>query len=452
VTDQSVTSNSRSWMAHRLAIAAVVAIGMAPLLQWSSAAAATALDVNTRGGMVVGSRIMRVTSLADSGPGTLRAALGAKGPRVVVFDVAGYIELASDLPIENGEVTIAGQTAPGSGVILRGGSLKIHASDVMVEHIAVYAGSSTDPKRAENRDGITIYGRGSRKAWIGNIVLRNVSVGWGVDENIGINGLVDGVRIEESLIAEGLKHGGHPKGLHSMNLLVGSSVKTLLILGNVFATSNQRSPRLTQGNIVEFLNNFVYGFGKKATHIDSNQQMAGAARIDVIGNVYRRTADSGCRRPTVQISKTFFDSQPPSQVYLADNAEIPPVLANCSPPERADAQVAKRLSAAPLGKISSWQLTSADSLYPGILDRVGSHPADRNPIDARILKGIRDGTARLIDSENEVGGWPAIEAVLERAVLPLDHDRIDDAKDLLALTTWLCERTKKAGGDQNACD
>jgi hypothetical protein len=439
-------------MLHRFATAAVAVIGMASSLQWPPASAATALDVNTSGGAVVGARILRVTSLADAGPGSLRAALGAKGPRVVVFDVAGYIELASDLPIENGEVTIAGQTAPGSGVILRGGSLKIHASDVMVEHIAVYAGSTTDQKRAEDRDGITIYGRYSKKTWIGNIVLRNVSVGWGVDENIGINGRVDGVRIENSLIAEGLKHGGHPKGLHSMNLLVGSPVKTLLILGNVFATSNQRSSRLTQGNIVEFLNNFVYGFGKKATHIDSNQQMAGAARIDVIGNVYRRTADSRCRQPMVQISETFFDSQPPSEVYLADNSEISPALAGCAPADGTDATIAKRLSGQPLARVSSWRLSPADSLYPGILDRVGSHPAHRNPIDARILKGIRDATAHLIDDESEVGGWPPIEAVSERAVLPLGHSRIDDAKDLLALTTWLCERAKKAGGDQNACD
>lgn len=439
-------------MVRRWATAALAAIGMMLAFPWPSAGAATALDVSAQGGMVAGSRILRVTSLADSGPGTLRAALGAKGPRVLVFDVAGYIDLASDLAIENGQVTIAGQTAPGPGVILRGGSLRIRASDVMIEHLAIYAGSSTDPKRAEDRDGITIYGRYSRKIWIGNIVLRNISVGWGIDENIGINGLVDGVRIENSLIAEALKHGGHPKGLHSMNLLVGSPVKTLLILGNVFATSNQRSPRLTQGNVVEFLNNFVYGFGKKATHLDSNLKMEGAARIDVIGNVYRRTADSRCHDPVILISKTFFDSQPPSQVHLADNAEIAPISADCSPPDKTDADVAGRLSAAPLATVASWSLAPADSLYPSILDRVGSHPADRNPIDARILKGIRDGTARLIDSERDVGGWPEIEPASRRADLPFDHARINDEKDIQVLAAWLCERSQQAGGDKNACD
>jgi hypothetical protein len=232
-------------------------------------------------------------------------------------------------------------------------------------------------------------GRGSRKTWIGNIVLRNVSVGWGVDENIGINGLVDGVRIEESLIAEGLKHGGHPKGLHSMNLLVGSPVKTLLILGNVFATSNQRSPRLTQGNIVEFLNNFVYGFGKKATHIDSNQNGRGPDRRD--RNVYRRTADSGVV-DLRQISKTFDSTT--FAAHLADNADSARPSGLLA--READAQVAAR-RAAPLGRFS-WQLTSADSSI--LASRPGRLPSRRQkPHRCAYPEGHPHGTARLIDSE-----------------------------------------------------
>ena len=187
----------------RSALAAIaIALGCSPV------SAGTVLDVSSPGGVVIGSRIIRVTSLADSGPGSLREAIDAAGPRVVIFDIAGYIELSSNLRIDNGQITIAGQTAPGPGVVLRGASLSIHTSDVVVEHIAVYAGSTDDPERAHNRDSITIYGHYSNKTWIKNIVLRNVSVGWGVDENIGINGLVDGVRIERSLIAQGLRKGG----------------------------------------------------------------------------------------------------------------------------------------------------------------------------------------------------------------------------------------------------
>ncbi|MCI0428978.1 MAG: hypothetical protein L0210_00340 [Rhodospirillales bacterium] len=436
---------------HRTRSAAA-AIAIALGLLCSSAGAATSLDVKTPGGLVIGSRIIRVTSLADSGAGSLRAALDAVGPRVVVFDVAGYIELRSNLPIDHGQVTIAGQTAPGPGIVLRGASLKIHASDVVIQHLAVYVGSTADPKRADNRDGITIYGRPSRNNRVENVVLRNVSVGWGVDENIGINGLVDGVRIERSLIAEGLKYGGSPKGLHSYNLLVGNPVRTLLILGNVFAASNQRSPRVTQGNIVEFLNNFIYGFGRKATHIDSSKSMAGAARIDVIGNLYRRSADSRCRQWPVLISGNFFDSEPPSQVHLADNLDDSPATSACRSPNDEAANLSGRLSATPLATVPSWRLVPASSLYPGILDLVGSYPAKRNPIDARIIGGIRDGTTRLIDNESDVGGWPTIEAVSAPASLPLNGLRITDAAGLSAVATWLCERDGEARGRRGECE
>jgi hypothetical protein len=433
--------------------AATVAVAVALAFLCSSAGAATLLDVKTPGGLVVGARIIRVTSLADSGPGSLRAALDESGPRVVVFDVAGYIELRSNLPIDHGQVTIAGQTAPGPGIILRGASLKIHASDVVIEHLAVYVGSTPDPKRADNRDGITIYGRESRHNRVANVVLRNVSVGWGVDENIGINGLVDGVKIERSLIAEGLRFGGSPKGLHSYNLLVGNPVRTLLVLGNVFAASNQRSPRVTQGNVVEFLNNFIYGFGKKATHIDSSKSMAGAARIDVIGNLYRRSPDSRCRQRLVLISRNFFDSEPPSQVHLADNVEDSPVAPECRSPDGAAApDVADRLSAAPLATVPSWQIVPAALLYPGILDLVGSHPATRNPIDARIIGGIRDGTIRLIDDESDVGGWPPIDEVSAPSVVPIKGLRIDDVAELSAIAKWLCERDGEASGRRGECE
>lgn len=438
-------------MPGRRVAALIVAVGIGLTCLSPSAGAAAVLDVDSPGGAVVGARIIRVTSLADSGPGSLREAVGASGPRIIVFDVSGYIDLRSDLSIEKGQVTIAGQTAPSPGVVLRGRTLKIRASDVVIEHVAIYAGSSADPKRAESRDGITIYGRPSRKVWVKNVVLRNISVGWGVDENIGINGLVDGVRLERSLIAEALRKGGHPEGLHSMNLLAGSPVKTLLILGNVFAASNERSPRVTQGNIVEFLNNFVYGFGRKATHIDSSQSMVGAARIDVIGNVYRRTQDSRCRQRLVQISKTFFDSRPPSQVHLADNLENSPGASECLPPGKPDADIARRLDPAPLATVPSWQLVPADSLYPGILDLVGSHPVERNPIDARIIDGIRDGTTRLIDSERDVGGWPAMEERSARSALPLEDSRIDDADSLLVVTKWLCEASLQVSGGGSGC-
>ena len=280
------------------------------------------LRIETEGGLAKGAEIIHVTTLADTGSGSLRAALLAPGPRIIVFDVAGYIDLTRDLDLNAGNVTIAGETAPSGGVVIRGGGLTIRASDVLIEHIAIYPGSNPDPKIAETRDAITIYGSKSRRNILRNIVLRNISAGWGVDENVGVQGLVDGLRIERSLIAEGLLKGGHPKGRHSMNVLLAQSVTQAFMARNIFAAGDQRNPRLTNGNSAAVVNNFIVAFGAAATHIDSSTQDTGPAAIDIIGNAYRPAKLSNCRNAFVLIAKDFFADSPGSRIFLNDNSEV----------------------------------------------------------------------------------------------------------------------------------
>src|SRR5215218_1516065 len=87
-----------------------------------------------------GGRVLRVTNLEDSGPGSLRAAIESKGPRTIIFDIGGTIRLKKPLVIGNGLITIAGQTAPGGGITLRDGPLEIHADDVVVRYIRARLG------------------------------------------------------------------------------------------------------------------------------------------------------------------------------------------------------------------------------------------------------------------------------------------------------------------------
>jgi hypothetical protein len=108
------------------------------------------------------------------------------------------------------------------------------------------------------------------------------------------------------------------------------------------------------------------------------------------------------------------------------------------------------LSATPLATVPSWRLVPAASLYPGILDLVGSHPANRNPIDARIIGGIRDGTIRLIDDESDVGGWPPIDEVSVPSVVPVKGLRIGDAADLLIAKC--CASDGEASGCRGECE
>ncbi len=401
------------------------------------------------GGLVDGARIIVVSQLGDTGTGSLRAALNQSGPRVIVFEVSGYIDLKSDLTILDGRVTIAGQTAPDRGIVIRGGTLQIKSSDVVIEHIAIYPGSSSDPKIADNRDGITIYGSVSRQNWVRNVVLRHLSVGWGVDENIGVNGLVDGLRIERSLIAEGLWRGGHPKGIHSMNLLLGNTVRSVEILGNIFAAGNQRNPRLTHGNVVSMQNNYIYGFGAAGTHIDSSKEVLNAGAIDVVGNVYRPTADSRCGWPIVQIGQGFFDREPRTKVFIEDNIAIKDTRSCLKPVSTMP--FAAELSPSRVVDGASWKLIPSRSVYPDILSLAGARPAKRNPIDARIIADVADGTGRMVDNETAAGGWPAIAPQQRTLSLPAASNTRLDPAAVAKLQRWLCEAKNGLSPERLSC-
>lgn len=438
---QPPPGRTRALLPRRFAAAAAVAACTIPL--------AAMAEISDKGGLVEGGRIFSVTHLGNSGPGSLRTALEQGGPRVIVFEVSGYIDLKSDLTIREGKVTIAGQTAPKPGVIIRGGGVAIRASDVVIEHIAVYPGSAQDPAVAENRDGISLYGSPSRQQWLRNVVLRHVSVGWGVDENIGVQGLIDGLRVEHSLIAEPLRRGGHPKGAHSMNLLLGNTVRSVEILDNVFATGNQRNPRLTQGNIVSMQNNFIYGYGAAATHIDDSKDIINTGAIDIVGNVYRPTAESRCGQPPILIGAGFFAREPRTRVFLADNIDIGDTL-NCR--KGTNEPDTSQLAPSRTAPIPFRQAQPAAKVYPAILARAGARPAERNPIDARIIAAIADGSGRQIDDEMAVGGWPALASVTQPLALPVPAGNRFDADGVRRLARWLCDSSRSVAGAKQACE
>src|SRR3954463_12451074 len=127
-----------------------------------------------------GGTVYKVTNLNASGTGSLKACTDATGARVCVFEVSGYIRLTEDLLIRNGPITIAGQTAPSPGITIRGAALKIHGSNILVQHIRVRPGDDLKGPDPENRDALKIEGSSSVPAT--NIVIDHCTFSWALDE------------------------------------------------------------------------------------------------------------------------------------------------------------------------------------------------------------------------------------------------------------------------------
>jgi len=222
-----------------------------------------------RGGIVV-----EVTNLNDSGPGSFRAALKMKQRRTIVFKVGGTIQCRDLLrvPAESGNLTIAGQTAPGDGILVKGGELQIRASNVIVRHIRFRMGPN--PPGKSNYDGIKIRSYDLSNP-AKNIIIDHCSVSWGDDENISIKN-AENVTIQNSILGE----------CHKSFLM--QRAKNISVLNNLFSLTASRN---ILANTVKHLdltfeqiNNIVYGFKWGTSGTDGMS-------FNVINNVYKLSND-----------------------------------------------------------------------------------------------------------------------------------------------------------------
>jgi pectate lyase len=147
-----------------------------------------------------GGAIIRVTTLRSSGAGSLAEALSTKGPRVIVFEVGGVVDLQGrHLKISEPFVTIAGQTAPSPGITLIRGGLFINTHDVVIQHIAVRTGEAGRAKKSGwETDAIST-------ASATNVVVDHCSCTWATDENLSASG----PRFEGGNLAEWQQNTSH---------------------------------------------------------------------------------------------------------------------------------------------------------------------------------------------------------------------------------------------------
>jgi pectate lyase len=391
---------------------------------------ATGWAATTPGGR--GGKIIKVTTLAATGEGSLEAALKAKGPRIVVFEVGGVIDLGvRKLKIKEPFLTIAGQTAPQPGITLIRGGIDIAAHDVVIRHIRVRPGEAGMKKHSGNEfDAVSTVGGAH------DVIIDHCSMTWATDENLSASGPRFGgetpeewreatshrITFSNNLLAEGLANATHAKGEHSKGSLIHDNARDILIVGNLYAHNNERNPMFKGGTQGFVVNNLIYDPGQRGVHYNlvaaewlGHPYQDG--RLALIGNVMR----AGPSTPDKSVFFMFGGSGG-LDLYLRDNVAVDRV-GNPLPMQGSYSTAGTgvhMLKAAPPLPFGVVPLPSA-AVQDAVIANAGARPWDRDDVDRRILSDTIEGRGGIIDSEQQVGGYPE-HPETRQAFVPEDWD------------------------------
>jgi hypothetical protein len=351
-----------------------------------------------------GGRVIKVTHLGDSGKGSLRKAVEAEGPRTIVFDVSGTIELKKPIVIRNSHLTLAGQTARAGGITLKNYGVAITTDHVIVRYLRVRPGDSS--------------GEADDALWIRsgqNIIIDHCSASWASDETLSVSPReklamrpIDRVTVQWCIISESLNRSVHAKGEHGYGSLVrGSAGARYSFHNNLWAHHNARMPRPGNyvdaktdpaGPLLDFRNNVFYNWGGKTSGYNADRESV--SRYNFINNAYLAGPDS-------RGALAFREQNPLAGLHFSGNTmngalpDDPWSLVRFDD-ERTHGNKT-RFETAPVTTVP------ADTAYERVLQQAGASHA-RDAVDQRVVMSVRQATGRIIDHPNEVAGWPDIPA------------------------------------------
>ena len=407
------------------------------------------------GGMYVtggrGGKVIHVTNLNDKGAGSLRAAIEEKGARTIVFDVAGIIELQSALKVQNGDVTIAGQTAPGDGICLKNYNFRIHASNVIVRFIRCRMG---DEKKTED-DAMNLYTGDNN---LQDVIIDHCSLSWSTDECGTFYGMTN-FSLQWCILSESLRNSVHGKGKHGYGGIWGGTNATYH--HNLLAHHDSRNPRLDHDYVstlkgpVSLVNNVIYNWGDNSTYggesaNDNNEYK----KYNIVNNYYKpgpataagkvRFIDPWTKACDNCTKKTGSTTIVPGHFYMDGNVmDGYDGLTgdNWTGTTAAAAVIANIKSDAKFSyaeKATSLSLQKATDAYTAVMGYAGAS-FKRDQVDTRIARETKNGnytytgsngsTNGFIDTQADVGGWPTYAATDDEVakVKDTDGDGIPDA-------------------------
>lgn len=353
-----------------------------------------------------GGEVYTVTNLADSGPGSLRWACEKGGARTVVFNVAGIIKLKTPLIIRAPYITIAGQTAPGDGVVVAGETVWVDTHDVVIRHMRFRRGETFVGRRDDAIGGNPV----------GNIMIDHVSASWGLDENMSIyrHMYSPGADYPEEKLATvnvTIQNSIFSEDLDTYNHSLGSTLggENCSFMRNLWASNAGRNPSIGWNGIFNFANNVVYNWSHRTT--DGGDYKA---KFNIINNYYKPGPITPKDEPIAhrilkpEAGLSDLDTLKFGLAYVHGNIVegFPEVTENnwkggvqmegkdgeLMTYEEAKEYFPFMKAEEPLPR--PWfEIMPTKDAYSYVLDNAGATLPKRDPVDVRVIKTVRTGEA-----------------------------------------------------------
>ncbi len=343
-----------------------------------------------------GGRVLVVTNLNDDGPGSFRQACETAGPRTVLFNVAGIIQLKDRIRIRAPYITIAGNTAPGDGVCIAGNTVELETHDIIIRHMRFRRGATDAGDRNDSFGGNPI----------GNLIIDHVSASWGLDENMSMyrhmyrppNGNTDlklptvNITIQNSIFSEALNTYHHAFGS-----TIGGLNSTFH--HNLWACNTGRNPSVGMYGDFTFTNNVLFNYRHRT--IDGGDHRS---YFNIINNYFKPgpgTPQSAVAyrllKPESERSKTVVDNF--GKAYVAGNfIEGYPAISKdnwaggVQPDSKADvASVLPKIRVDEPFAHAELKIESAQAAYEQVLEQAGATRPVRDAVDKRVIEMVRSG-------------------------------------------------------------
>ena len=360
-----------------------------------------------------GGFIYKVTNLNDSGEGSLRKGIQKKGARIIVFDVSGTIELQSKLDINKGDLTILGQTAPCGGITIKGYPVTIKSNNVIVRYLRFRMGDV---------NGIEGDALGCRNTE--NVIIDHCSISWATDENASFYNNKN-FTFQWNIVSEALNRSVHKKGAHGYGGIWGGVNASFH--HNLIANNNSRNPRFSgskttknsEDEFVDFRNNVIYNWGENSIYGGEE------GTYNIVNNYFK----SGPATTSSKLDRIVSPSEPYGKFYVDGNYvnNYEDITNNnwnggvqCDQPELTKLEKAVDIN-------NNVLTTNTEIAYKSVLKQAGAS-FNRDKVDKRIIKSIKKDKPSykngIIDSQDNVGGWPKIKP--KKAPKDSDNDGIPD--------------------------